>query len=1279
MLPPELPLTPYVGLRPYTEVERAIFKGRDRDAQLLRNKTLSSPITVLYALSGIGKSSLLNALLQPLLREDGAHVVYYEDWAEHDPVQGLRLELRHSIPAELRSVSPGASLAVVAKAAASALNRPIVLILDQFEKLLLQRREALDPFAAELAGLINAESDVHVLLSLREEFLASLDMLRGRIVTLLSSTHRLRPLDDADVRTAIVAPAEQFGGRVEPALVDALLRDLRADPSDDQPAVTRLVAGHVELPFLQLVCRQLWAAAGDDHHLTLAEYENLGREFGIIREYVKSLIEPLKSRQRRELARLLDLLAPRDGAKMALPAKQLFGMANVAPEHATALLSHLEKNYVVRIRPTVSTTWYELYHDAFIRVLRSWVDRELSRAKNRRLRWRAAAIFVAVQALFIAAVLWDRSAERRAHEKAIADVASGPWRGRESEVAVDQAAYWFLRRAANDSALISKLFDRLDSIQAKIQLHYDRDEAPLTRSASVPTGPSPHKADSSVRRDKADSSVGRSHIQVIICQASGARARQSLGIATWAPADQLYGIGAAGCESGTAEMQFVHGGRVELTEHRIRDAWREAATFLKDSVGLPLPRRVSFVSGAQMPDHEVRVRIRDAGTGTDTTFDLSLMDSTLVLEDPLNPGMLRFLRANPGGRWTNVWARGGNWWRVPRWTLPIWRAAGQPAMTIEQLVARTAATRLIEHPELLLNRDIVTRLIRRASVTRQTSPANVTALLASLVRARHSIRNTEELLRYLAKYSDDHSDSLPMLVWRAAMEANCRLPPVGNVRSNAPSSPASIAVTSTEFLEVLQALPQDSSARPRQRRLSVCILARLIGEQDTAAAAEALRRLPGPEDHWTTHQNYLLGYWSIHLAGARANGEAHPGTVDRFAAAFPNLRDDVADSAYSELRALCFTTWLARQCWTTLDTIASMRPHSFPMALFAGYDLADRPSRGEVQAALVHLARADAWLTAQGFEQSLPQRAWIQLSRVRALRTLAEHDDSSSADLRTAVNRLHETLDNYYGGPPRSRIFSTLIGERVSAGSLQEADSLLSAWSAEAVDSAGAADRDSWTFFLQLANLRDLGAGDAAEKMSRETPVPDAVFNAALAGFLQDGRDAAGDAAATALYQTGHGYSDYVRMLQFWSLARRGDTTGAARLIAERWAQIDSTSWHDRLEAGDEAVWRETLIGMYAGGIPVPAVEAIVADQDASLYRWLGTPSRGLQCEAAFYIALYAAVSGPAATRQQRAAEALGRAVDTHYASYYEYHMARLLQRRYPMPRPNRVRAASGD
>ncbi|RXK86385.1 nSTAND1 domain-containing NTPase [Filimonas effusa] len=61
----------YPSIRSFETNEQQLFIGREKETQSLFNKTISEKLVLLFARSGIGKSSLLNAGLIPLLQKKG--------------------------------------------------------------------------------------------------------------------------------------------------------------------------------------------------------------------------------------------------------------------------------------------------------------------------------------------------------------------------------------------------------------------------------------------------------------------------------------------------------------------------------------------------------------------------------------------------------------------------------------------------------------------------------------------------------------------------------------------------------------------------------------------------------------------------------------------------------------------------------------------------------------------------------------------------------------------------------------------------------------------------------------------------------------------------------------------------------------------------------------------------------------------------------------------------------------------------------------------------------
>ena len=67
-------VNPYKGLRPFAEADADDFFGRDEVAHAIRDALAVRRLVAVVGPSGSGKSSVVNAGLVPLLREEGARI-----------------------------------------------------------------------------------------------------------------------------------------------------------------------------------------------------------------------------------------------------------------------------------------------------------------------------------------------------------------------------------------------------------------------------------------------------------------------------------------------------------------------------------------------------------------------------------------------------------------------------------------------------------------------------------------------------------------------------------------------------------------------------------------------------------------------------------------------------------------------------------------------------------------------------------------------------------------------------------------------------------------------------------------------------------------------------------------------------------------------------------------------------------------------------------------------------------------------------------------------------
>jgi len=253
--------SPYKFLDAYDRDDREIFFGRERETQTLLSDIVISRLVVLFAKTGTGKTSLINAGVRPLLEEDGYHTVFVR-------VRGDALgSLRDALADEKFDFDVTKSLGAQLTLFAEQVEKPTVVFFDQFEEF-FQYTAFPDPprgaaFVDEVASAYRENRDVHIVFSMREDFFAQMDMFRDELPTIFhnDSNLRLQWFDLDQARAAISEPAAKRQVRIERDLEDRILADLDA-------------AGRVEPAQLQIVCDTLWEQQRDGL-LTVAEYDRL--------------------------------------------------------------------------------------------------------------------------------------------------------------------------------------------------------------------------------------------------------------------------------------------------------------------------------------------------------------------------------------------------------------------------------------------------------------------------------------------------------------------------------------------------------------------------------------------------------------------------------------------------------------------------------------------------------------------------------------------------------------------------------------------------------------------------------------------------------------------------------------------------------------------------------------------------------------------------------------------------------------------------------------------
>lgn len=241
----------YPGVSPFSKEQASLFFGRSEDIQNLAELMSRHQQVLLYSKSGLGKSSLINAGLLPLLEQRGefepiqVRFGSYSPGQERSPVDAVIEALKQSKTkfdySLLDKILPeGQSIWYHCKARHLAGGSPLLLLFDQFEELFSYPPEDILRFKKQMADLyyrvlpnsyrkaltralkleniseeesrkLNQALELRSLTAIREDRYSLLNGLIDYLPDCMQNRYALGPLKAKQAEEAIVEPAKQKG------------------------------------------------------------------------------------------------------------------------------------------------------------------------------------------------------------------------------------------------------------------------------------------------------------------------------------------------------------------------------------------------------------------------------------------------------------------------------------------------------------------------------------------------------------------------------------------------------------------------------------------------------------------------------------------------------------------------------------------------------------------------------------------------------------------------------------------------------------------------------------------------------------------------------------------------------------------------------------------------------------------------------------------------------------------------------------------------------------
>ncbi len=438
---PDTPTFRYPGSRPFghSELERELFRGRDEEAEELLYSVLGSNFTVLYAASGSGKTSLLEASVMHLLRD-----------RDFFPVL-VRLNEPSRNPTELihdAMLTAAASMDVDVEVAErttdtvwdlltrvdvwrdDVLLTPI-LVFDQFEELfnLAWESRVRRRFIAELGQVtrgyrprsggdgaegelldLDKPPDARFVVSIREDSLGDLEALANDVPQVFTNRVRLLPLGIRSAGVAMCEPAAlEAPGLTSPAFtydifaLKLILDFVRTRQVRGEELPTKSVAATQ----MQIICshveRKIVPSKAKDRdgkiRITAADLDGREGISRILQHFYRDQLAQLPDDVVARVRALCETgLIMSGGRRLSLDEEVVSEQFGVRP----ATLNRLVELNLLRAEPRLGSVYYELAHDVLVEPIlahREAIEEERRIRRGRRL----AALAVIVP---LAIVVW---------------------------------------------------------------------------------------------------------------------------------------------------------------------------------------------------------------------------------------------------------------------------------------------------------------------------------------------------------------------------------------------------------------------------------------------------------------------------------------------------------------------------------------------------------------------------------------------------------------------------------------------------------------------------------------------------------------------------------------------------------------------------------------------------------------------------------------------------------------------------------------------------------
>lgn len=395
---PDLPdeNCPYQGLDAFDEDQADLFFGRERLETAMITVLKNGRSLAIVGPSGSGKSSLARAGLMPLLKSGalpGSDTWHYLPpmMPGRQPLHNLAQILQPEFAPPIWVQGTAQNFLESSQALAELINQQLagktaVLFIDQFEEIFTLCTDEAErrAFVNNLINLFQEAGSGHiVIITLRSDYESRLVRLGEFQAQYEQALVRVPAMNAAELRQAIVKPAEAIGLKFEEGLVEQLIQDVLGEPA--------------ALLLLQFTLLQLWTAR-ERNRLTWAAYNALGGAQQALATTADALFNNLSPAEQNAARRIFLMLAQQNpGAEVTRRRveREKLHQAVGHPKLVDEVLQKFIDARLIRLTPgeNANIDRLEMGHEVLARNwprLLGWLEEERV-ARRRRFSLRAMA------------------------------------------------------------------------------------------------------------------------------------------------------------------------------------------------------------------------------------------------------------------------------------------------------------------------------------------------------------------------------------------------------------------------------------------------------------------------------------------------------------------------------------------------------------------------------------------------------------------------------------------------------------------------------------------------------------------------------------------------------------------------------------------------------------------------------------------------------------------------------------------------------------------------